>query len=279
MPRFFVNGAQPEDHEQEFRVVSATENSATLAYGLNGEPFEFRCYLSPKQWDEAILLEVRELGMKQVHHFAPRHQLLVAMHYLRDPLSGIWEFHQATFIDHERRYSGQVIAPAFGGRPDRFGFSIHRAYTDPQPFIQYTECPPARLVGRVPPPPEPQRIESRGELNRCVTDYIRLDSRPIPETVTRAVDPQDLRDRQQADRQEWIDKSKDGNAAEAIGLLLSGLEEEVEQDLLSLEANPLWEELKAKAAQLQSEIETIQAAADANMGLVDCRQFELLGGQ
>ncbi len=96
--------------------------------------------------------------------------------------------------------------------------------------------------------------------------------------ATRHVDPQDLRDRRQADRQEWIDEAKDSNAAEAVGFLLSGLKIEVEQDLLSLEANPLWDELKAKAAQLQAELEAIQAAADANLGLVDCRQHQLLGG-
>ncbi len=110
MPRFFVDGAQAEDYEKEFRIVSATESTATLAYGLNGEPFEFSYYLSPEQWDEAVLLEVREFGLKQVHHFAPRHQLLVAMHYERDPLSGVWEFQRATFVGRDGGYSGQVVA-------------------------------------------------------------------------------------------------------------------------------------------------------------------------
>ncbi len=92
-------------------------------------------------------------------------------------------------------------------------------------------------------------------------------------------DAQDIADKQPARRANAIEIASRVNSVHAIEVLHRQLLGEAECGLLSLEDNPIWEQLKTKAAQLQSELEAIQAAADANLGIIDCKRYKLLGGQ
>lgn len=88
-----------------------------------------------------------------------------------------------------------------------------------------------------------------------------------------------LRESQERRRQQFIERSREMPATKAMVELIYALLGDSGSTLVSIEGNPLWDEIEYTALKIREEIREVRAAAEANQGLIDAKRLRLFSGK